>query len=172
MYNILSLFLKICWFKISQRNAYSFFLSFYLSKRKWKLLSFFCHPMDYTVHGILQARTMERVAFPFSRGSSQTRGQTQVSCIAGGFFYQLSHQRNPRLIQWLRLHNTGDPGSIPGQGLRSRMPQLKILHAATKTQHSQIKNFFYFFKGRCWARMNIQVCILLMLLISCVRQVS
>ena len=27
-------------------------------------------PMDYTVHGILQARTLERVAFPFSTGSS------------------------------------------------------------------------------------------------------
>ena len=43
-------------------------------------------PMDYTVHGILQARILEWVAFPFSRGSSQPRGQTQVSCIAGGFF--------------------------------------------------------------------------------------
>ena len=42
--------------------------------------------MDYTVHGILQARTLEWVAFPFCRGSSQTRDGTQVSCIAGGFF--------------------------------------------------------------------------------------
>ena len=32
-----------------------------------------CHPMDYTVHGILQARILEWVAFPFSRGSSQPR---------------------------------------------------------------------------------------------------
>ena len=30
-------------------------------------------PMDYIVHGILQARILERVAFPFSRGSSQPR---------------------------------------------------------------------------------------------------
>ena len=29
-----------------------------------------CDPMDYTVHGILQARIPEWVAFPFSRGSS------------------------------------------------------------------------------------------------------
>ena len=43
-------------------------------------------PMDYTVRGILQARILERVAFPFSRGSSQLRDQTQVSHIAGGFF--------------------------------------------------------------------------------------
>ena len=41
--------------------------------------------MDYTDHGILQARILEWVAFPFSRGSSQTRDRTQVSHIAGRF---------------------------------------------------------------------------------------
>ena len=35
---------------------------------------------------ILQARILEWVALPFSRGSSQPRDQTQVSCIAGRFF--------------------------------------------------------------------------------------
>ena len=45
-----------------------------------------CNPMDYTVHGILQARILEWVAIPFSRGSSQPRNQTQVSRIAGRFF--------------------------------------------------------------------------------------
>ena len=45
-----------------------------------------CSPMDYTVHGILQARTLEWVAVPFSRGSSQPRDETQVSRIAGRFF--------------------------------------------------------------------------------------
>ena len=45
-----------------------------------------CNPMDYTVHGILQARILEWVAFPFSRGSSQPRDWTQVSHIAGGLF--------------------------------------------------------------------------------------
>ena len=42
--------------------------------------------MDYTVHGILQVRIQEWVAFPFSTGSSQPRDQTQVSHIAGRFF--------------------------------------------------------------------------------------
>ena len=45
-----------------------------------------CDPKDYTVHGILQARILEWVAFPFSRGSYQPRDQTQVSHIAGEFF--------------------------------------------------------------------------------------
>ena len=37
-----------------------------------------CNPMDYTVYGILQARILEWVTFPSSRGSSQSRDQTQV----------------------------------------------------------------------------------------------
>ena len=44
------------------------------------------NPMGYTVHGLLQAKILERVAFPFSRGSSQPRDRTRVSCIAGRFF--------------------------------------------------------------------------------------
>ena len=44
-----------------------------------------CDPMDYTVHGILQARILEWL-FPLSRGSSQPRDRTQISCIPGGFF--------------------------------------------------------------------------------------
>ena len=45
-----------------------------------------CDPMEYTVHRILQARILEWVAFPFSRGSSSPRNRIQVSRIAGGFF--------------------------------------------------------------------------------------
>ena len=45
-----------------------------------------CDPMDSIVHGILQARIMEWVAIPISRGLSQPRDRTQVSLIAGGFF--------------------------------------------------------------------------------------
>ena len=50
-----------------------------------------CDPMDCSLpgssaHGVLQARILDWVAIPFSRGSSQPRDQTQVSHIAGGFF--------------------------------------------------------------------------------------
>ena len=45
-----------------------------------------CSPPGSSVHGILQARILERVAIPFSRGSSPPRNQTWVSCIAGRFF--------------------------------------------------------------------------------------
>ena len=46
----------------------------------------FVTPWTYTVNGILQARILEWVAFPFSRGSSQPRDQSQVSRINGRFF--------------------------------------------------------------------------------------
>ena len=45
-----------------------------------------CNPVDCTVHGILQARILEWVAIPFSRGSSQPRDSTQVSQTVGRFF--------------------------------------------------------------------------------------
>ena len=48
-----------------------------------------CDPMVFTVHGILQARILEWVAFPFSRGSSQpgTEPTSLMSpALAGGFF--------------------------------------------------------------------------------------
>ena len=60
------------------------------SERNWKWKSLSHVQLSVTpwtvVHGILQARILEWVAFPFSRGSSQPRYQTQVSHIAGGFF--------------------------------------------------------------------------------------
>ena len=56
-----------------------------------------CNTMDYTspgfsVYEIFQARMLEWVAIAFSRGSFQPRDQTWVSCIAGRFFYPMSHQ--------------------------------------------------------------------------------
>ena len=66
----------------------------WISHLKWKSLScvwLFATPMDCSppgssVHGILQARMLEEIAIPFSRGSSQPKDGTQVSHIAGGFF--------------------------------------------------------------------------------------
>ena len=45
-----------------------------------------CDPRDYTVHGVLQARILEWVAYLFSRRCSQPRNRKGVSCIAGRFF--------------------------------------------------------------------------------------
>ena len=45
-----------------------------------------CSPPGFSVHGILQARILECIAIPFSRGTSQPRDRTLGSCIAGRFF--------------------------------------------------------------------------------------
>ena len=45
-----------------------------------------CSPPVSSVQGIFQTRILERVAIPFSRGSSRPRDRTQVSCISGRFF--------------------------------------------------------------------------------------
>ena len=64
------------------------------------------HVQLFVAPGILQARILEWVAFPFSRGSSQHRNRTQVSCIALRFF-----------TSWAtREANVGDLALIPGLG--------------------------------------------------------
>ena len=73
-----------------------------------------CKPMFYTVHGILQARELEWVAIPFSRGSSQTKDRTQVSHIAGKF-------------------STSEP---PGKPKKTGVGSLSLLQWIVPTQES------------------------------------
>ena len=68
-----------------------------------------CSPPGSSVHGILQARILELVAISFSKGSSPPRDQTQVSCIAGGFF-TVSHQGSSVLILDTFIINITYPG--------------------------------------------------------------
>ena len=60
------------------------------------------------------------------------------------------------MVPWLRLHppSAAGLGSIPGQGTRSRIPQLKIPHATTETQYSQINKNKYFKSGFIHVAMN------------------
>ena len=57
----------------------------WVSESRW-VMSDSLRPPWTLAYGILQARILEWVAFPFSRGSFQPMDQTQVSHIAGGFF--------------------------------------------------------------------------------------
>ena len=43
-------------------------------------------PLGFSVHGISQARLLERAAYPFSSGSTRPQNQTRVCSISGGFF--------------------------------------------------------------------------------------
>ena len=78
--------------------------------------------MDYIVHGIFQARIMEWVAYPFSRGFSQPRDQTQVSHIAGGF----STSGTTREAQeYWSGQPIPSPGDHPNSGIKLRSPALQ-----------------------------------------------
>ena len=59
-----------------------------------------CDHLDFTVHGILQARILEWVAFPFSRVSSQPRDRIQVSRIAVRFF-TIWATGSPGILEWV-----------------------------------------------------------------------
>ena len=76
----------------------------------------------YTVHGILQARILEWVAFPFSKGSSQGRDQTQVICTAGRF-----------LTSWTTreaLQKTLNPSMHQGSSAQRPDMQSHVPHAS------------------------------------------
>ena len=58
-------------------------------------------PMDCTVHIFLQARILEWVAFPFSRGIFPTQGSNLGLPHCRWILYQLSHQGGPRILEWV-----------------------------------------------------------------------
>ena len=60
-----------------------------------------CDPTDYIVHGILQARMLDWVAIPFSRGSFPTQGWNPGLSHCRWILYQLSHQGSPRILEWV-----------------------------------------------------------------------
>ena len=55
-----------------------------------------CDPIDYTVHRILQARILELVAFPFSRGIFPTQGLNLGLPYCRQILYLLSHRGSPK----------------------------------------------------------------------------
>ena len=69
--------LCLCYLPTATRNA-----TIHMKVKVAQSCLTLCDPMDYTVHGILQTRILEWVAFPFSRGSSQPRSPAlQVGCL-------------------------------------------------------------------------------------------
>ena len=79
-----------------------------------------CDPMDC---GILQARILERVAFPFSRGSSQPRDRTQACCIAGGFF---TSRATREAQEYWSGYPIPSPGDLPNSGIELRPPASQV----------------------------------------------
>ena len=88
-----------------------------------------CNPMDYMAHGILQARILEWVAFPFSRGSSQLRDRTQVSHIAGRFFTSWATRE---VQEYWSGWPIPSPADLPDPGVKLGSPALQVDSLPTK----------------------------------------
>ena len=87
------------WSNLSQRKKFWFVPWKWSEVKVVQSCPTLCDSMHYIVHGILQARMLEWVAYPFSSGSSWPRNQTGVSCIAGGFFINWAISEAPCTMQ-------------------------------------------------------------------------
>ena len=73
-----------------------------------------CSPPGSSVHGMLQARIQEWVAIPFSRGSSQPRDRSKVSCTADRFFTVWATREALKEHEWItKSGNTCLPFCCP-----------------------------------------------------------
>ena len=109
-------------------------------------------PNSYTVHGILQARILEWVAFPLSRGSSQPRDSTQVSHIAGGFFTSWATREAQEY--W----SIPSPADLPEPGIELGSPALQADPLKTelsgKQERYKVCLFMQAFSLRKWGGSN------------------
>ena len=95
-----------------------------------------CNPPGASVHGVLQARRLEWVAMPSSRGSSRPRDGTHISCTGRWILYRLSptgspkeevalgiqHTLHPVFLVASRAHSWADQGTVPELQRRAGIP--------------------------------------------------
>ena len=140
--------------------------------REWVKVAQSCpslwDPIDYTVHRILQARILEWVAFPFSRGSSPPRDWIQVSCIAGGFFASWATREAQEYWSGYLIPS---PVDLPNPGIKLGSPTLQAdslptelsgkpyigmasIHHFIQMPQMQIQNYTLFI---CQARLFLEI---------------
>ena len=108
-----------------------------------------CDPVDCSlpgssIHGIFQARVLEWLAIPFSRGSSQPRNPTWVSRTAGGFFTNWAIREAPisKNKNWMRFMTyKSNPHIVKYDGCES--------WTVKKAEHQRIDAFELW----CWRRL-------------------
>ena len=93
-------------------------------KWKWKLLSrVWLFAIPWTIQSMEFSRILEWVSFPFSRGSTQPRDQTQVSHIAGGFFTSWATRKAQ---EYWGGEPIPSPGDLPDPGMELGSPALQV----------------------------------------------
>ena len=97
------------------------------------------------VHGILQARILEWVAVPFSRGSSQFKDQAQVSHIAGRLFTwgvtrEVQEYWATREVQeYCSVRSIYSPGDLPDPGIEPGSPALQADSLSAELSRYRLK---------------------------------
>ena len=93
--------------------------------------------MDYTVHGILQARILEWVAFLFSRGNLPSSGIEPRSPHCRRILYQLSHlqYRRPEFEPWVGEIPLENGYPLQYSGLENSMD--RIVHGVTESDTTE-----------------------------------
>ena len=81
-----------------------------------------CDPLDYTAHEILQARILEWVAFPFSRGIFPTQGSNPGLPYFSQILYQLSHKGSQRMLSVQFSRSVMSNSLRPHEGQHARPP--------------------------------------------------
>ena len=129
-------------------------------------------PPGFSVHGILQARILEWVAMPSSRGPAQPRDWTQVSRISGGFFTIwatrevgsicfLWEKKIPNLKQlikvWFYLNDRSSPNAPPPQ--IPTMPLALFCSSMTLVTFLMVKGCHGLIQLHQYARFNKQLTI-------------
>ena len=82
-----------------------------------------CSPPGFSVLGILQARILEWIAIPFSRGSSWPRDRNQASCIKGRFFTAQATREVPFAL-WISILPLSLPSFLSPSHSSSFLPSL------------------------------------------------
>ena len=106
-----------------------------------------CDPMDCIVHGILQARILEWVAFPFSKESSQPRDQTQVSYIASRFF---TCQATREAQEYWSRQPVPSPADLPNPGIKPGSPALQANSLPTELLEKLICGILANYSTNMW----------------------
>ena len=114
-----------CWFSefvcdnIGFKEMKNTIVFYFMTPWKWKSVShvpLFATPWTIQSMEFFRPEYWEWVAFPFSRGSSQPRDQTQVSCIAGGSL-PAEPQGSPKIRNWVAYpfsSGSSQPGNRTG----------------------------------------------------------
>ena len=104
-----------------------------------------CDPMDYTVRGILQARILEWVAFPFSRGSSQPRIEPRSPTLQAGSLPAEQRGKPDIGTQQIQLHKPSSVYRPANQWKDSECEQLDHIAALCQLLKGYVVLFLSFF---------------------------